>query len=182
MMLSCIHGYDISATTYCVNLQCQVKESRRDEFVRLIIENRIRTLVDEPDALQYVVGEDVRVRNVFYIHEQFRSAAAFDHHRSTPHNANWQEFKNSDPFEVPPVAHFYHVTAVPVTTTNDDGHAERDKPQPLPEKIPIRPAFCRSGVFAGPCFLVPPAGGQKCESRRPKRFQALTQFTQPSGQ
>jgi quinol monooxygenase YgiN len=123
---SCSHGYS-AAAPYCLNLKCQVKESRRDEFLQLIADNQQKTLADEPDALQYVVGEDIDTRNVFYIHEQFRSAAAFTYHRDTPHNANWHKFKASDPFATPPVASFYHGT-----------HAA------AVEKVPVRSAvvFC----------------------------------------
>lgn len=108
---------------YCINLKCRVKEPRRDEFLTLIRENQNKTLANEPESLQYVVGEDVNTRNVFYIHEQFQSPEAFSFHRNTPHNDNWQLFKASEPFEEDPITNFYHGTHAPFC-------------------VPIRDAFC----------------------------------------
>jgi quinol monooxygenase YgiN len=80
--------------------------------------------LEEPEALQYTVGEDIDIPNVFYIHEQFRSPEGFAYHKTTPHNAEWQQFRiESKPFESNPVVHFYHGT-----------HA--------PERVPVRDAFC----------------------------------------
>jgi quinol monooxygenase YgiN len=108
---------------YCVNLQCIVKQSCRDEFLSLVRNNQRLTL-EEPEALQYTVGEDIDISNVFYIHEQFRSPEGFAYHKTTPHNAEWQLFrKEKNPFESAPVVHFYHGT-----------HA--------PERVPVRDAFC----------------------------------------
>jgi quinol monooxygenase YgiN len=100
-----------------------VKESRRHDFLSLIQENQIRTLKDEPEALQYVIGEDVEEPNVFYIHEQFLTSQSFVVHRNTPHNAKWQTFKASDPFEKDPVTNFYNGTHQPAI-------------------VPIRDAYC----------------------------------------
>lgn len=108
---------------YCINLRCKVKDSRRADFLELIRENQKQTLANEQEALQYVVGEDVDIPNVFYIHEQFKSSEGFVFHRDTPHNANWQAFKASDPFEELPVTDFYHGTHEPTT-------------------VPIRDAYC----------------------------------------
>ncbi|CAB9510400.1 expressed unknown protein [Seminavis robusta] len=108
---------------HCINLKCKVKQSFRDEFLALVKDNQIRTLEDEPDALEYVVGEDVEEPNVFYIHEQFETLEAFAFHRETPHNKNWQKFKTNDPFSEQPVASFY-----------DGTHKAT--------KVPIRDAYC----------------------------------------
>lgn len=99
---------------YCVNLQCKVDPKRRDEFLSLIQENQRLTLQNEPEALQYTVGEDVDNLNTFYFHEQFTSLQGFAAHRATPHNAVWQEFRKTNPFLQDPVIHFYHGTHDPV--------------------------------------------------------------------
>lgn len=108
---------------YCVNVRCKVKESRRDDFLTLIKDNQARTLEDEPEALQYVAGEDVEEPNVFYIHEEFLTPQGFVFHRGTSHNANWQKFKATDPFEEAPVTNFYNGTHTPAA-------------------VPIRDAYC----------------------------------------
>lgn len=95
---------------YAVNLRVAVKQERRQEFLDLIRDNQVKTLEDEPDSLQYVVGEDTSTPNLFYLHEQFTSPQGFEDHRTTAHNANWVVFKNSDPFEEGyPILDFYHV-------------------------------------------------------------------------
>jgi quinol monooxygenase YgiN len=126
---TCCDAFSLSITTsgkhpYCMNLKCTVKESRRDDFLSLIKENQFKTLQDEPEALQYVVGEDVDSPNTCYIHEQFASADGFAYHRNTPHNANWHKFKASDPFIDEPVTNFFY------------GKHEATA------KAPMRDAFC----------------------------------------
>ena len=110
---------------YCVNFKCAVKSSRRAEFLSLIAHNQRMTLQNEPDALQYTFGEDVSDLNTFYLHEQFTSPEGFVAHRHTRHNAEWQRFRNSDPFVEggEPVVNFYYGTHEP-------------------EKVPVRDAFC----------------------------------------
>ena len=83
---------------YAVNLQVQIQPQRRNDFLTLIRQNQKLTLETESDALQYVVGEDVDTPNVFYIHEQFLSAKAFDVHRGTDHAKEWAAFKDTGPF------------------------------------------------------------------------------------
>lgn len=86
-----------SKLPFGINLRCKVNPERRDEFLKLVKINQERTLKDEPDALQYLVGQDTTDENCFYIHEQFTSAEAFDYHLTTKHNANWKTFKASEP-------------------------------------------------------------------------------------
>ena len=50
---------------YCINLKCTVKPSRRQEFLDLISQNQRLTL-QEPEALQYTVGEDVDSPNILH--------------------------------------------------------------------------------------------------------------------
>ena len=85
----------------------------------------MKTLELEPASLQYVVGEDINAPNTFYIHEQFIAMEGFNAHRETPQNANWADFKNSDPFSDGGETKFgfYH-------GTHDI------------ENVPIRPAYC----------------------------------------
>jgi quinol monooxygenase YgiN len=102
-----------------------VKPERRDEFISLVKDNQRKTLELEPASLQYVVGEDTKTPNTFYMHEQFIGAEGLDAHREMPHAANWASFKSSDPFIEggEPVIDFYF-----------GDHT--------PEKAPIRSAYC----------------------------------------
>lgn len=123
------HGFSVSMnaqqqTPYCINLKCTVEPSRRGEFLALVRDNQRLTLQDEPEALHYVVGEDTSTPNTFYIHEQFTSHDGFLAHKETPHNANWQEFRSTEPFTKDPVVAFYHGT------------------HECKAKIPIRSAYC----------------------------------------
>ena len=101
-------GSIIPRRPFCVNLSCEIQPSRRQDFLELIRDNQKQTLLTEPEALQYTVGEDVDRPNVFYIHEQFATPQGFDFHRATAHNANWQKFKESDPFVVAPTTYFFN--------------------------------------------------------------------------
>lgn len=93
--LSTIPSY--SKLPFGINLRCKVNPERRDEFLKLVKTNQQRTLTEEPDALQYLVGQDTTDENCFYIHEQFASSDAFDYHLTTEHNVNWKAFKTSEP-------------------------------------------------------------------------------------
>jgi quinol monooxygenase YgiN len=108
---------------YCINLSCKVQPDRRDDFVHLIKGNQRLTLQDEPEALQYVVGQDVQDETRFYIHEQFTSEQAFFYHKTTPHNANWKAFCATNPFIDSPTVSLYHGTHAPVS-------------------VPVRDAYC----------------------------------------
>jgi len=99
-----------AARPYCVNLKCRVKADRRQDFIALIQTNQRLTLQDEPEALQYIVGEDCAVRDTFYIHEQFTSKAGFALHRDTEHSAKWREFTQTAPFLEGPTTNFYDGT------------------------------------------------------------------------
>lgn len=115
---------------YAVNLKFSIKDERRQDFLSLIKDNQQKTLNLEPDALQYVVGEDVDTKNTFYLHEEFIGAQGFDAHRAMPHAGDWALFKNSDPFQVggEPILDFYY-------EYSDISSTEF-------QQIPIRPAFC----------------------------------------
>ena len=91
---------------FCVNVKCIVKPERRDEFIA-VIQNNQRLTLQESSCLQYIVGEDIKELSTFYLHEQFVSSEAFDFHKQTPHNAEWQKFKQSNPFSTPPTKDFF---------------------------------------------------------------------------
>jgi quinol monooxygenase YgiN len=79
-----------------INLRCRVNPLRRDEFLSIVKANQDLTL-KEPEALQYIVGQDTTDENCFYIHEQFATPEGFDFHLTTEHNAKWKAFKSSSP-------------------------------------------------------------------------------------
>lgn len=108
---------------FALNVRLDVKPERRDDFLQIIQNDQSNTVAKEPDALQFVVGEDVDSPNTFYLHEQYKSEDAFKYHTETPHYAEWKKFCDSEPFSVAPVVDFYLCT-----------HEA--------EKIPIRTAFC----------------------------------------
>ena len=95
------------SSTYCVNLKCVVKPERTNEFLSLIRSNQYKTLHDEQKSLQYTVGSD-GTATTFFLHEQFINANGFEEHRKAPHNADWQNFKSTQPFIGTPITFFYH--------------------------------------------------------------------------
>jgi quinol monooxygenase YgiN len=127
---------------YAVNVRVAVKPSRRQEFLDLIRDNQVRTLEDEAESLQYVVGEDAATPNLFYLHEQFSSRAGFEEHRNTPHSANWAAFQETDPFDEetsPLCLDFYHVENAPFIkkkkNNNNNNPTEKKTTTPiLPSK------------------------------------------------
>lgn len=109
---------------FCINLKCKVQPNRRDEFLALVQDNQRLTLKEEPQALQYVIGEDTSETDTFYIHEEFSSHEGFLEHKETTYNANWQAFRATNPFLEDPTINFYE-------GTHHDAM-----------KIPVRDAFC----------------------------------------
>mmetsp|Transcript_53459 Transcript_53459/g.130599 ORF Transcript_53459/g.130599 Transcript_53459/m.130599 type:complete len:214 (+) Transcript_53459:83-724(+) len=113
----------MASTSYALNAQLELKPERRDEFLKIILDDQRLTLSEEKGALQFVVGEDTTTPNKFYLHEQYVSEDAFKVHCAAPYFAMWQSFWDSGPFVVEPVVHFYRV--------------ERSH-----ERTPVRPAIC----------------------------------------
>ena len=101
-----VDGLSLSST-YCVNLKCVVKPERTNDFLSLIRSNQYKTLQNEPNSLQYTVGVDDDT-TTFFLHEQFVNANGFEEHRKAPHNADWQNFKSTQPFLGTPITFFYH--------------------------------------------------------------------------
>ena len=124
-----------SNAIYAVNLKLTIKDSRRNDFLTLIQQNQQKTLSLEPAALQYVVGEDIKNKNTFYLHEEFIGEDGFDQHRTMPHNADWAAFKDSNPFteDGNPTLDFYYVDS-----KYDDVQKEKEELS----KVPIQPAYC----------------------------------------
>mmetsp|Transcript_25603 Transcript_25603/g.32272 ORF Transcript_25603/g.32272 Transcript_25603/m.32272 type:complete len:179 (+) Transcript_25603:151-687(+) len=94
---------------FALNGKIVVKEERRDEFINVIANDQKQTLLLEPGALAFVVGRDFADPNTFYLHEQYKSYAAFEYHMSTEHFAKFAAFEDSDPYKNTTVD-FYSVT------------------------------------------------------------------------
>lgn len=98
-----------TGSIFALNVKIVVKEERRDDFLSIITHDQKQTLLTEPGALQFVIGEDAETRNTFYLHEEYKSKADFDHHCSTEHFATWDAFCNEKPFASEPVVHLYNI-------------------------------------------------------------------------
>lgn len=119
---------------YCLNVQLCLRPDQRDTFLALIQEDQQQSLTTEPDCLQFVVGEDITTPNIFYLHEEYKTEAAFQHHIQTPHWHKWDDFCQTHPWgfnnnneEATPVVDFYHGT-----------HDIPTEPWPRPE----HPVYC----------------------------------------
>ena len=82
---------------FALNGKIVVKEERRDEFINVIADDQKQTLLLEPGALAFVVGRDFADPNTFYLHEQYKTKADFDHHCTTEHFAKWNAFCQENP-------------------------------------------------------------------------------------
>ena len=96
-----------SSSTVCIafsgpmialNVKVSVKPERRQDFLAVIQKDAEQTLLTEPGALQFTVGEDVEKENVFYFHEQYKTMEDVAFHKSTSHFLEWTEFQKTDPF------------------------------------------------------------------------------------
>ncbi len=99
-----------SGSKYCINATIFVNPLRRDEFIHLILHDRLQSLNKsiEPDCLLFEVGEDVNDANVFYLQEQYSDKTSFEYHCKTEHFAAWNVFANSpDAFVKPPIVNFF---------------------------------------------------------------------------
>eukprot|EP00986_Skeletonema_menzelii_P004351 scaffold1467_cov147-Skeletonema_menzelii.AAC.17 len=66
--------------------------------------------MNEPNNLQFVIGQDINDADTFYLHEEFVNCEAFMEHRETEHYRVYKEFvTKEDPFEEPPVMCLYHL-------------------------------------------------------------------------
>lgn len=113
----------MNASPFAMNIKVPIKPERREEFLRIIQNDQKQTLETEPEALQFVIGEDIDEPNTFYLHEQYTSKDGFAEHEKTAHFADLAKFVGTEPFSSPPVIEKY------------DGTHEA-------EKIPVRSAFC----------------------------------------
>lgn len=83
--------------TAACNVKVRVHPSSRATFLSAIFADAGATLAKEKNALQFVVGEDIAVPNVFHFHEQYRKRSDLDFHSATPHFAKWKAFCDSEP-------------------------------------------------------------------------------------
>ena len=100
----------IVETAFCVTVNLYPKSEVREEFLKVIANNKKGTDETEPLALQYTFGESTSDQNTFHFHEQYSGAEdgkeGFDAHASSPHFADWEAFVGTDPFVKPPEVYF----------------------------------------------------------------------------
>ena len=87
---------------FALNVAFKVKPDRRDEFLSVMKKDVKQTLTTEPNAQQFLLGQDVDDPNVFYLHEEYKSMT--DHretHSNTKHYDDCMEFFSTEPFSEP---------------------------------------------------------------------------------
>jgi quinol monooxygenase YgiN len=115
----------IHKDAFGLNVNLYPKVTVREEFLKVISNNKKGTDTTEPLALQYTYGESTTVpgigtpsptsspSNVFHFHEQYTGSnhgkEGFEAHASAPHFAAWEEFEGTDPFEKPPEVFFFYI-------------------------------------------------------------------------
>lgn len=94
-------------TVICLNVELCIQPDVRDEFLRVIQNNKRGSDLDEPLCLQYSYGESIKQPNSFYFHEQYQGEEGLDAHNAAPHFKVWEDFAVNDPFTKPPVVQKY---------------------------------------------------------------------------
>ncbi|CAJ1970224.1 unnamed protein product [Cylindrotheca closterium] len=98
-----------SDSLFALNLQCKVRPEIRNEWLKQIQEDQLCSRRDEPDCLQFVLGQGVDDENAFYLFELYRNKEAFQHHGQTPHFQIYNNFiESSQPYIGEPEVCFYH--------------------------------------------------------------------------
>jgi quinol monooxygenase YgiN len=69
----------------------KVKPDQRQEFLRVIEEDAVASVRDEPGCLRFDVLQDEADPDTYYFYEVYRDEAAVEAHRQTPHLARWLE-------------------------------------------------------------------------------------------
>ncbi|CAJ1970223.1 unnamed protein product [Cylindrotheca closterium] len=110
---------------FALNLQCKVRPEIRDEWLKQIKEDQLCSRRDEPECLQFVLGQDVDDENAFYLFELYRNKEAFQHHGQTPHFQFYNDFvETSQPYVGEPKLFFYHPTEETDSTTKRPIHKD----------------------------------------------------------
>ncbi len=76
----------------CMLIEVHVKESALDEFLKIIKNDAIRSVQDEPGCLRFDVLRDNDDPQKFYFYEVYKDKAAQAAHRQMPHFAAWAKF------------------------------------------------------------------------------------------
>lgn len=93
------------AKPFAINVKFIVKPERRDEFLKVLSNNMHQTITLEPNALQFVLGQDVDDGNIFYLHEEYKTRADHaDPHSKTTYYDDCMAFFATEPFAEPHVA------------------------------------------------------------------------------
>lgn len=99
------NAFSSGAPPFAINVAFQVKPERRDDFLQVMQNNVRRTLASEPNAMQFVLGQDADDANTFYLHEEYRTRADHaDAHSNTSHYAECVAFFATEPFVASHVA------------------------------------------------------------------------------
>eukprot|EP00746_Dinoflagellata_sp_MGD_P007837 gnl/MRDRNA2_/MRDRNA2_115581_c0_seq1.p1 gnl/MRDRNA2_/MRDRNA2_115581_c0~~gnl/MRDRNA2_/MRDRNA2_115581_c0_seq1.p1 ORF type:complete len:340 (-),score=55.73 gnl/MRDRNA2_/MRDRNA2_115581_c0_seq1:27-1046(-) len=103
----------VAQPAFCLNVDLFVKPEMKEEFLKVIANNKKGSDEKEPQCLQYVYGESTEAPNTFHFHEEYTGLnggkAGFEAHRAAPHFAVWEKFAGNDPspFSKPPVVNFF---------------------------------------------------------------------------
>ena len=87
---------------FAINVKFKVKRERREEFLSVMKRNMKRTMDEEPNAMQFVLGQDVDNPEQFYLHEEYKTREDHvDPHSRTEYYDECMKFFATDPFTEP---------------------------------------------------------------------------------
>lgn len=81
-----------------LNVAFHVKPERRDEFLEVFSNHVTKSLLEEPNSIQFQLGQDMEDPNVFFLHEQFKDIS--DHrgkHSNSEHYQGVVAFMETSP-------------------------------------------------------------------------------------
>jgi len=103
------HNSYENSLLFALNVECKIRPEIRGDWLKEIKEDQLCYRRDEPDCLQFVLGQDVDDENTFYLFELYRNANAFRYHGQTPHFQAYASFvETSQPFMEEPRLCFYY--------------------------------------------------------------------------
>mmetsp|Transcript_16384 Transcript_16384/g.20427 ORF Transcript_16384/g.20427 Transcript_16384/m.20427 type:complete len:150 (+) Transcript_16384:74-523(+) len=84
----------LSATPIAIVVEAEIKEDRVDELLTLI-ETNAKSSREEPGCLRFDVLRSQDQPNKFFFYEVYEDADAIAFHKTQPHYALWNDFKES---------------------------------------------------------------------------------------
>ena len=75
---------------YAVFVSVKIKPDKVDQFLKVIEDDSICSVRDEPACVRFDVIQDQKDENQYYFYEVYHDEAGFQAHTETPHLKRWR--------------------------------------------------------------------------------------------